>query len=272
MSEHHNHPPIQPTAGSVIDLAEFDPASRTGDGNRDQIEPELNANIEAMEGLASRLYAESKQALLLILQGMDTSGKDGTIRNVMRGFNPLLCRVVPFKAPNEDELAHDFLWRIHRQTPRRGQIGIFNRSHYEDVVVVRVRKWISKKECRRRYRIINDFERMLVREGTVVVKCFLHISKDEQRRRLQARIDDPQKRWKFRRDDLEDRKLWPRFQRVYSDALTACNTRHAPWHIVPADSKPQRDLIISRILRNALEEMNPQYPPHIEGIDKIVVK
>lgn len=265
-------PPITVEPGKKIDLADFDPSLRLGPDDRDAVEAEISENVAQLEDLASRLYAEGSRALLIVLQGMDTSGKDGTIRNVMRGFNPLLCRVVPFKAPNEEELAHDFLWRVHQQTPRRGQIGIFNRSHYEDVIVVRVRGWIDKQVCKRRYRVINGFEKLLASEGTTVVKFFLHISKEEQRKRLQSRLDDPHKRWKFRREDLEDRKLWNRFQRVYSRALTACNTDHAPWHIIPSDSKPHRNLVVSRILRRTLEEMNPKYPPAPEGIEHLVVE
>jgi PPK2 family polyphosphate:nucleotide phosphotransferase len=265
-------PPIIVKPGTKIDLDDFDPAYNLGIDDKDEIEHELQRNIEAMEDLGARLYAEGKRSLLLVLQGMDTAGKDGTIRNVMRGFNPLLCNVMAFKAPNEEEKAHDFLWRVHRQVPRRGTIGIFNRSHYEDVVVVRVRKWIDADECKRRYELINDFEKLLAWQNTVIVKCFLHISKDEQRRRLQARLDNPHKCWKFRLGDLDDRKLWDDFQKAYSQALTACNTKRAVWHIVPADSKPHRDLVVSRILRQTLEKMNPQYPCEFEGLDKIVIQ
>lgn len=253
--------PFQVKPGSKIDLAAIDPGYTGGITDREDINDELEANISAMEELASRLYAEGRRSLLLVLQGMDTAGKDGTIRNVMRGFNPLLCNVSAFKVPNEEELAHDFLWRIHRRVPRRGMIGIFNRSHYEDVVVSRVRKLIDKRECRVRYELINDFEKLLVSQGTTIVKCFLHIGKDEQWRRLQARLDNPHKRWKFNPGDLDDRRLWDDFQKAYSRALTACNTQHAPWHVIPADSKPHRDLVVGRILRRTLEEMDPQYPP-----------
>jgi PPK2 family polyphosphate:nucleotide phosphotransferase len=264
--------PITFKPGASIDLAKIDAGFDAGIDKRKEIETELEANIAAMEDLAARLYAEAKRSLLLILQGMDTAGKDGTIRNVMRGFNPLLCSVMAFKVPNEEELAHDFLWRVHRHVPRRGSIGIFNRSHYEDVVVVRVRKLIDKKECAVRYELINDFEKLLTSQGVTIVKCFLHIGKEEQRRRLQARLDNPHKRWKFHPGDLEDRKRWEEFQKAYSDALTACNTIHAPWHIIPADSKPYRDLVVSRILRETLEEMNPQYPPHEPGIENLVIE
>lgn len=272
MSEASIPATIRVAPGTRVNLNDFDPAKAWGPDDRDSIRKELTENTVALDDLASRLYAESRRALLIVLQGMDTSGKDGTIRNVMRGINPLLCSVVPFKAPHEEELAHDFLWRVHARVPRRGLVGIFNRSHYEDVVVVRVRKWIDKRTCKQRYRMINEFERMLVAEGTTIIKFFLHISNDEQRRRLEARLRDPHKRWKFHPGDLADRKLWDDFQRAYSRALTECNTKHAPWYIVPSNSKQQRNLIVSRIVRQTLEQMDPQFPREIEGLDNLVVE
>ena len=202
---------------------------------------------------------------------MDTSGKDGTIRHALRGFNPLLCDVVPFKAPTETELDHDFLWRIHRAVPARSRIGIFNRSHYEDVVTVRVRKLAPKKVWKPRFKAINGFERLLVASGTIIVKCFLHISKEEQRKRLQSRLNDSDKRWKFRRGDLDDRQLWDAFQQAYGDAIGRTSTEHAPWYVIPADTKWRRDLIVSRIVRETLERMDPRFPAEEEGLDGLVV-
>jgi len=208
---------------------------------------------------------------LLVLQGMDSAGKDGTIRHVMRAINPSTCVVAAFKQPTHLELSHDFLWRVHRQAPRRGNVGIFNRSHYEDVVVVRVHKLFPESEWGARYDQINDFEKMLDQSGTRILKVFLHISADEQRARLIARLNDPNKRWKFSQADAEERKLWDEYQKAYEDALTRCNTSYAPWHIVPADRKWYRNLIVSRLVSETLQEMDPQFPPPAEDIKGIVI-
>ena len=202
---------------------------------------------------------------------MDT-GKDGTIRHAMKGFNPQSCRVTAFKTPTAEELDHDFLWRIHRKTPGRGEVGIFNRSHYEDVLIVRVHNLVPREEWRSRYERINAFEQLLRDDGIKIVKIFLHISKEEQRKRLQARLDDPKKRWKFRRADIDERRLWDDYVRAYDEALTRCNTPHAPWYIVPADKKWYRNLVVSRVLRHALEEMDPQIPPPEKDLDGMVVE
>jgi PPK2 family polyphosphate:nucleotide phosphotransferase len=263
--------PIKIEPGTCVDLGDFDPGFNCGADDRAAAATELDENIGVLEHLATRLHAEHRQSLLIVLQGMDTSGKDSTIRHVMRAFNPLLCEVVPFKAPTEPELDHDFLWRIHREVPARGRIGIFNRSHYEDVVTVRVRKLTPKSKWKPRFKAINAFERLLVQGGTTVIKCFLHISKDEQRQRLQARLDDPDKRWKFRVGDLDDRKLWEDFQRAYGDAIGRTSTEHAPWYIVPANTKWRRDLVVSRIVRETLEQMDPNFPLEEEGLDGIEV-
>ncbi len=203
---------------------------------------------------------------------MDTAGKDGTIRHVMLGFNPQSCRVTSFKQPGVEELAHDFLWRISLAEPRKGCIGIFNRSHYEDVLVVRVHNLVPKPEWESRYERINQFEKLLRDGGTRIVKVFLHISKDEQRRRLQARLADPNKRWKFSRADLKERQYWDDYQQAYEAALTRCNTKQAPWYVVPANHKWYRNLVISRILRKTLEKMSPQFPPEEEGLEGLVVE
>ena len=198
--------------------------------------------------------------LLLILQGMDTSGKDGTIRHVFSECDPLGIRLANFKAPSSEELAHDYLWRVHQQVPKAGELVIFNRSHYEDVGIVRVHNWIDNDECKRRYAQINDFERMLTETGTTIIKCFLHISKAEQKKRLQERLDDPAKTWKFNPGDLAERKLWDNYNEAYEQAIKATSSKQAPWYIVPADSKTNRNLLISRLLLNTLKNLDLRYP------------
>lgn len=263
--------PLSVSPGKNVRLRDFD-AGHTGDFDKKTARKELDENVAVLADLGYRLYAENHRSLLLVLQGMDTAGKDGTIRHVMRGFNPQSCRVTSFKQPGIEELAHDFLWRIGRNVPRKGSIGIFNRSHYEDVLVVRVHNLVPKSEWQTRYERINQFEKLLNDGSVTIVKIFLHISKDEQRRRLQARLDNPNKRWKFSSGDLEERKFWNHYQRAYEAALTRCNTRHAPWHIVPANHKWYRNLVISRILRKTLEKMSPEYPPAEEGLKDLVIK
>lgn len=264
--------PLTVPPGKRIRLADFDPAYTGNIKGRKEAAEELEANIEALAELGYRLYAENRRALLLVLQGMDTSGKDGTIRHVMRGFNPQSCQVTSFKQPSLEELAHDFLWRIAKALPCKGNIGIFNRSHYEDVLVVRVHGLVPAKEWKSRYERIVAFEKLVTDGMTRIVKVFLHISKKEQRRRLQSRLADPTKRWKFDKSDLEERKLWDEYQRAYEDALTRCNTKFAPWYIVPADHKWYRNLVVSRILRETLEEMDPRFPPPQPGLNGIKVK
>ena len=206
------------------------------------------------------LHAEGKRKVLLVLQGMDTSGKDGTIRHVFSECDPLGIRLANFKAPSNEELAHDYLWRVHQQVPKAGELAIFNRSHYEDVVIVRVHNWIDEDECKRRYTQINDFERLLTETGTTIIKCFLHISKDEQRKRLQERLDDPEKTWKFNPGDLKERALWSNYTEAYEQAIKATSSKHAPWYIVPADSKTNRNLLISRLLLSTLKNLDLRYP------------
>jgi PPK2 family polyphosphate:nucleotide phosphotransferase len=206
------------------------------------------------------LYAQRKHKLLLVLQGMDTSGKDGTVRALFRHINPMGLRGVQFKAPNDAEAAHDFLWRVHQRVPVPGEIAIFNRSHYEDVLVPVVHGDIDDKECKRRHAHICDFERMLAETGTVIVKLFLHISKDEQRERLQERLDDPKKQWKFDENDIAQRAYWDRYQRAYERAIMATNCEHAPWYIIPADSKTHRNLLISTLLLEILEQLDLAFP------------
>ncbi|RIK78573.1 MAG: polyphosphate kinase [Planctomycetota bacterium] len=263
---------LTPPPRAPIKLADFDPRYVEGDLDKDAAEQQLRENTAALAELAYRLYAENRRAVLLVLQGLDTSGKDGTIRAVTTGVNPQSFQITSFKQPTVEELDHDFLWRIHRATPNRGHIGVFNRSHYEDVLVVRVHRLVPDDQWQARYKLINDFERLLVASGVRIVKCFLHISKKEQRERLEARLADPTKRWKFSRKDLDERKRWDDYQRAYEDALSRCNTEHAPWHIVPSDRKWYRNLVVSTLLRRALEEMNPQFPPEEPGLDEIIVE
>ena len=264
--------PLSVPPGTPIRLADFDPRHHEPDANKKAARDEIRENAREMADLAYALYAENRRSLLLVLQGMDTAGKDGTIRTVMRGINPQSCRVTSFKRPSEEELDHDFLWRIHRAAPRRGNIGIFNRSQYEDVLVVRVHSLVARDEWQSRYEKINAMEKLLTDDGTTIVKCFLHISKEAQRERLQARLDNPQKRWKFNRADLDERNLWDDYQSAYEDALTRCNTDHAPWSIIPSDRKWYRNLTVSRVLLAALRELDPRFPPCEEGLDGVVVE
>jgi PPK2 family polyphosphate:nucleotide phosphotransferase len=245
--------------GERARLTERDTDTRFG-LEKEEAEDLVRGLTQELSGLQDRLWAEDRRAVLLVLQGLDTSGKDGTIRRVFTGVNPQACRVVSFKAPTGSELDHDYLWRVHAVCPGRGEIGIFNRSHYEDVGVVRVKQLVPEEVWRRRYRHIRDFERLLTDEGTTVVKVFLHISKDEQRERLQARLDDPTKTWKFRLGDLDDRKLFDDFVAAYEEALTETSTRWAPWHVVPADRKWVRDAAVATLLVETLRRLDPQYP------------
>ncbi|MES2126576.1 MAG: PPK2 family polyphosphate kinase [Pseudomonadota bacterium] len=224
---------------------------------------ELIRQIALMQEM---LYATRQHKVLLILQGMDTAGKDGTIDALFSTVSPMGLRAVGFKQPSEAELAHDYLWRVHGQVPAKGEIVIFNRSHYEDVLVTRVHGLVDAKECKRRYAQIRDFERMLVETGTVIVKLFLHISKEEQRRRLQARLDDPLKQWKFHPGDLAERKLWADYQDVYERAIGETDCDAAPWYIVPADSKTHRNLAVASILHATLRALKLRFPPAEPGL------
>ncbi|MCT9090644.1 polyphosphate kinase 2 family protein [Streptomyces sp. ASQP_92] len=220
---------------------------------------------ERLADLQERLYAAStsgdRRRILLVLQGMDTSGKGGTVKHVIGLFNPSGCRVQAFKAPTREELGHPFLWRITKALPRPGEIGIFDRSHYEDVLIARVRELVSRTRLNRRYEQINDFERSLADDGVSIVKVFLHISYEQQRRRLLARLDNPDKHWKFNPGDIDERALWPAYQKAYEIALKRCSTDAAPWYLVPADRKWYRDWAVSTLLLERLEALDPQYPP-----------
>jgi len=252
--------PLQVPPGRDVRLSDFDPDFDEG-LDRADAEAETGRHCDKLDELAYRLFAEARRAVVVVLQGIDTSGKDGTIRMLASGISPQCLDVKSFKAPSALELSHDFLWRVHAAIPAHGRIGIFNRSHYEDVVVVRVRKLVAKDVWNERYGQINAFEKLLRDGGITFVKCFLHISKSEQRQRLDDRLRDPKKQWKLGPDDLEDRKRWDDFQKAYDDALTQCNTEHAPWHIVPADKKWYRNLVVARLVRQALEQLDPKFPP-----------
>lgn len=244
---------------SLKDHKTDDKSERSESKEQDSFElTKLAIEINALQDI---LQAEGKRKVLLLLQGMDASGKDGTVRHVFSECDPLGIRLASFKAPSSDELAHDYLWRVHQQVPKNGELVIFNRSHYEDVLIVKVHEWIDDAECKRRYAQINDFERHLSETGTTIIKCFLHISKEEQKNRLQARLDEATKSWKFNPNDLKERALWPKYMQAYENAMMATSTVHAPWHIVPADSKTNRNLLISRLLLNALKNLKLNYPP-----------
>ena len=217
------------------------------------------------------LYAQRQRKLLVVLQGMDTSGKDGTVRALFSQINPMGLRGVTFKAPSSGELAHDYLWRVHQQVPAKGEIAIFNRSHYEDVLITIVQGMIDEKECKRRYAHIRDFERMLAETGTVIVKIFLHISAEEQRKRLQERLDDPDKQWKFDEGDLVQRKQWDDYMRAYERAIMATDADHAPWYIIPVDSKTHRNLLISTLLLEIMQGLKLSFPEPDPRLSKIKV-
>lgn len=227
---------------------------------------------EEISNLQNLLYAEHNRKVLVILQGMDTSGKDGTVKGVFGQINPLGARTVAFKAPSSDEKNHDYLWRIHKEVPGKGEVTIFNRSHYEDVLITRVHDWIDQAECKRRYAQIRDFERMLAETGTVVLKFFLHISKAEQKVRLEERLADPDKHWKFDPQDLVERKYWDAYQEAYKDALLATDADHAPWYAVPSDSKTQRNLVIASIVQEKLLSLKLKYPPGNPDYSKLKVE
>ena len=220
----------------------------------------LKAERDRIAALQGKLYAEHRRSLLVVFQAIDTGGKDGTIRSVFAGVNPQGCRVWSFKVPSAEELDQDFLWRYHARVPGRGMIGVFNRSHYEDVLAVRVKDLVPKHLWRERYDLINDFERLLAASGVTMLKFFLHISKDEQRARLEARLDDPHKRWKFDPADLVERESWDAYQVAFADALARCSTPYAPWYVVPADRKWSRNLAVARTIADTLEAMDPHYP------------
>lgn len=269
--------------GKPVSLAKIDPRGTPGleaSGSKKSVngelkqraEAELAANVEATAHLQEMLFAENQQALLVILQGMDTSGKDGVIRHVFSGINPQGCHVTSFKKPTEPEADRDYLWRIHQAVPAKGEIGIFNRAHYEDVLIVRVHNFVPASVWKGRYAQINEFEAYLTANHVTILKFMLHISKDEQKERLQARLDDPEKRWKFNLADLAERKYWPAYQEAYEAALEKCNTEHSPWYVIPADRKWYRNWAISTIVRQTLEGIAPKPPKVSFDVKKIVIE
>lgn len=256
-----------------IKLSKWDP-NDTGDFKGGKEEglvklEKLNAKLEVLQEL---LYAEHKHKVLVILQAMDTGGKDGAIRRVFDRVNPAGVRVASFKTPTPEELDHDYLWRIHKQVPGRGELVVFNRSHYEDVLVVRVHNIVPPEVWSKRFEQINEFERNLAENGTTILKFYLHIDLDEQKERLQARLDDPTKHWKFRLGDLEERKLWPDYMKAFEDVLSKTSTEYAPWYIVPANRKWFRDLVISSVLVDTLEGLKMKYPESEENLDGVVIE
>jgi len=229
--------------------------------DRKQADAELDELRDELAGLQRRLYAENRHKLLIVLQAMDAGGKDGTVRHVFRGVDPQGVHVTSFRQPTAEELSHDFLWRVHRVVPSSGGIGVFNRSHYEDVLVPRVDELVPEVVWRKRYQQINDFERLLHESGTTILKFFLHISRDEQEKRLHARLTDPEKHWKFSDDDVVQRKHWGQYMAAYEEAFVTCGTEQVPWYVIPADQKWYRNLAIARVIVETLQKMNPQYPP-----------
>ncbi|MEJ7838064.1 MAG: polyphosphate kinase 2 family protein [Thermomicrobiales bacterium] len=257
--------------GSKVNLGRIDPDSTGSLGTKEAARAELDRLRERIDELQVRLYAERRQSLLIVLQATDTGGKDGAIKRVFKGVNAQGLRVHSFKQPTGEELEHDFLRRIHKATPGKGMIGVFNRSHYEDVLVVRVHGIAPKTVWSPRFAAINAFERTLSQHGTRIIKFFLHISKEEQKERLQARLDDPTKIWKFNSGDLDDRARWDDYQTAFQDALSKCSTELAPWYVIPSNRKWARDVAITQIVAQTLEEMNPQFPSPEEGLDSIVI-
>jgi PPK2 family polyphosphate:nucleotide phosphotransferase len=252
--------------GEKVDLAKFDCGATFG-REKDKAEAALAKNLERLTDLQTRIYAESKHAVLIVLQGIDAAGKDGTIRIIAGAFNPQGTPVSSFKVPTPKEAAHDFLWRVHAAVPGKGEIGIFNRSHYEQVLVVRVHNLEPEERWRRHYREIREWEQMLMDEGVMILKFFLAIDKDTQRQRFQERVDDPAKRWKFALGDLEERKLWTGYRAAFQEMLTETSTDRAPWYLVPANRNWLRNLAVSEIVADALDELNPQYPEPEAGIE-----
>ncbi len=257
--------------GETVDLTDWPTSEKGPYKDKKASYADRDHHRARIIALQERLWAEHHQSLLIVLQATDTGGKDGTIRHVFDGVNPQGCSVVSFKQPSPEELDHDFLWRIHAQTPGKGVITVFNRSHYEDVLVVRVHETVSEKIWKARFGQINAFEELLVANHTRVLKFFLHISRDEQKERLQSRLDDPEKRWKFNTSDLEDRKRWEDFQIAFADAIEKCSTKDAPWHIIPSDHKWFRNVTIAKTVADTLEAMNPKFPEPENGLEHLVI-
>lgn len=258
--------------GSSVKLADWDPRDQSlFEGRKRDAKAPLRELNDRLEALQEVLYAEGQHKVLIVIQAMDTGGKDGTIRHVFDGVNPQGVKVASFKRPTAAELAHDYLWRVHKHTPGQGEMVIFNRSHYEDVLVVRIHNLVSLDVWGRRYDHINNFERLLAEEGTTILKFFLFISKEEQKERLQARLDEPDKHWKFNKGDLGERALWDEYVGAYEDVLSKTSTDWAPWYIVPADRKWYRNFVISSVVVDALETLDLHYPEPEAGLDAVVI-
>ena len=249
------------TSPRQIRLSDSDAAPPRGLPKHKHLEDAADEQVDRIRKLQQKLYADGRFALLIVLQGRDASGKDGTIKKVFRGVNPMGCVVTSFKVPTELEQEHDFLWRVHERVPPRRMIGIFNRSHYEDVIVTRVHNLVPKKVWSERFDQINDFERMLAQNSVVILKFFLHVSRDEQKKRLIERLEDRKKNWKFRAGDLDDRELWDDYTKAYRDAIARCSTSWARWHIVPADDEDARNLLVARKIADTLDALDLHYPP-----------
>ena len=251
-----------------VNLSKTETDGKKIEEDRDACETLFKTAQSELIELQAKLYAEGKQKLLVVIQAMDAGGKDGTTRSVFEGANPQGVEVTSFKRPTEVELAHDFLWRVHNAVPASGMIGVFNRSHYEDVLVVRVHNIVPENVWQPRYEMINDFEKMLAASGTRIIKFFLHISKNEQKQRFQERIDMPSKRWKFDPADLEKRKFWDDYEKAFEDMLEKCSTKESPWYVIPADQNWYRDLVVASVIVETLKEMNPQFPapPDVTGV------
>ena len=265
------YPDYRVLPGERIMLAAIDADQSEGYKKKKDVLGELEEQRLRIQDLQSKLYAENKKGLLIVLQAMDTGGKDGAIKHVFSGVNPQGCRVSSFKAPNPEEANHDFLWRYHKSAPAVGRIGIFNRSHYEDVLVVRVKDLVPEEVWRPRYALINNFEWNLTQNNISVIKFYLHISKDEQKRRLESRLADPDKRWKFSTNDIKERAYWEDYQRAFEDAISETSTDFAPWYVIPANKKWYRNLVIARAIADTLEAMDPNFPPAEAGLDKISI-
>jgi PPK2 family polyphosphate:nucleotide phosphotransferase len=255
--------------GSEVQLKKLDPDDTFGIKRDDKA---LEKTLNRLRELQLLLYADKRYSLLIVLQGLDAAGKDGTIRHVMSGVNPQGCDVTSFKAPSSEELARDYLWRIHKAVPPRGTIGIFNRSQYEDVLIVRVHKLVPKSVWGQRYQQINDFERMLTDNGTTILKFFLHISKEEQKKRFEARIQDSSRNWKLSLPDFEERQHWDDYTAAYEDALSKCSTKEAPWYVIPANKKWFRNYLVAELVAKALENMRLKYPAPSVDISKVVLE
>jgi len=247
--------------GAKVHLSKIDPSYKGKYENHDQAAPEIAKNLQRMDKLQYLLYADGSQSLLVVLQALDAAGKDGTVRHVFSGMNPQGTCVFGFKQPSKEELAHDFLWRVHMRTPAKGQVVVFNRSHYEDVLVVRVHNLVPQSVWSKRYDLINDFEKMLATNGTHVLKFYLHISPEEQLARFAQRLDDPARNWKISESDYSERKLWPQYVEAYEDAMALTSTKRAPWYVIPANHKWFRDAAISQIIADTMDELGLKLPP-----------